>query len=410
MKKLLGAASIALVLLSATPALAETLETRVERLESRNAELEAAVQRNAASLAQQKARSEGESEPERLKPVTEGLTAAGLRGMISGLIEVEAYHASPYAGDNESDIVLATFELGIEAQINDWATATAALLYEQDETDLEVDVASIAIANEEASPFFLTAGQIYVPFGTFETNLVSDPLTLEIGEARETAVQVGFVAGDVLGSLYVFNGDRKIDGENQIGSWGANLGYAHEGDDRAWAFGAGYINDIGDSDTLQDATNDNRVAALEALIEEGIDTAGFSVDPTERVGGWTIHAAATFGAFNLIGEYLSATDDFDLDSLGFEDAGARPSAWNIEAGFAFPVMGRESVAAVAYQGTREALALELPEERWLLGWSIELFDRTSLSLEWAHDIDYSASDGGTGESADTITAQLAVAF
>ncbi|WP_242522981.1 LbtU family siderophore porin [Thiocystis minor] len=330
--------------------------------------------------------------------------------MISSLIEVEAYHASPYEGDNESDIVLATFELGIEAQINAWATATAALLYEQNETDLEVDVAYITIANEEASPFFLTAGQLYVPFGAFETNLVSDPLTLEIGEARETTVQVGFVAGDFLGSLYVFNGDRKIDGENQIGSWGANLGYAHEGDDRAWAFGAGYINDLGDSDTLQDATNANRVAALEALIEKGLDTSGFSVDPTERVGGWTINAAAAFGAFNLIGEYLSATDDFDRDTLGFEDAGAKPSAWNIEAGFTFPVMGRESVAAVAYQGTREALALELQKERWLLGWSIEIFDRTSLSFEWAHDIDYSESDGGTGESADTITAQLAVEF
>ena len=404
-------AAIALALVAQAPAFADSIEARLARLEAQNRAQE-------ATIAEQQARLEGT--PKRVKTLEDDLeqkragageveTGAWYRHIeIAGLIEVEAGYVSPSEGDSASDVRLATVELGIAAQVTNWVEAGVSLLYEQDETDLEVDVAYITLANPEASPVFLTAGQIYVPFGVYETNLVSDPLTLEIGESRESAIQLGVVQSDFSGSAYLFNGDNKVDGENQIGSWGANLGYAHEGDDRAWAFGAGYINDLGDSDTLQDATNANRVAALEALIEKGLDTSGFSVDPTERVGGWTISAAAAFGAFNLIGEYLSATDDFDRDTLGFEDAGAKPSAWNIEAGFTFPVMGRESVAAVAYQGTREALALELPKERWLLGWSIEIFDRTSLSFEWAHDIDYSESDGGTGESADTITAQLAV--
>ncbi|MBK1720862.1 LbtU family siderophore porin [Thiocystis violacea] len=408
MKKPLGTATIALLMASPAAVSAESLETRLERLESRTAELEANTQRQEPDPAERKARTEGE--PERLKPLSEELSASGLRQMIGGLIEVEAFHVSPYEGDDESDIVLATFELGISAQINHWVEATASLLYEQDETDLEVDVAYLSIANAEASPFFLSAGQLYVPFGSFETNLVSDPLTLEIGESRETALQVGFVAGDVLGSLYVFNGDNSIEGESTIGSWGANLGYAHEEQERAWAFGVGYINDLGDSDTLQDATNDNRVTALDAQLAEGMDTTGFNVDPTRRVGGWTLNASTAIGPFNLIGEYLSATDHFDVDSLAYRGAGAKPAAWNIEAGFSFPVLGRASVAAIAYQGTQEALALELPEERWLVGWSIALFEQTSLSFQWAHDRDYSESNGGTGESADTITAQLAVEF
>ncbi len=400
--------AIALALAVPATASAESMEERLQRLEARNAQLETTVTRHEQTLSERKAMTEGQ--PERLDPLTERLTGSGLRSMISGLIEVEANHVSPYDGKNESDITLATFELGISAQINNWVEATAALLYEQDETDLEVDVAFITIANTDASPLFLTAGQLYVPFGAFETNLVSDPLTLEIGETRETAVQVGFVFGDFLGSLYAFNGDNKIKGENKIGSWGANLGYAHEGDDRAWTLGAGYINDLGDSDTLGEAINENRVATLESIIEDGLDASGYSVDPRERVGGWTVNAGATLGQFSLIGEYLSATDDFDMDSLGFKDAGGKPSAWNIEAGFSFPVLGRESVAAVAYQGTREALALDLPESRWLVGWSVEVFDRTSVSLEWAHDSDYSKSDGGTGKSGDTLTAQLAVEF
>ncbi|WP_041446854.1 hypothetical protein [Thiocystis violascens] len=96
-----------------------------------------------------------------------------------------------------------------------------------------------------------------------------------------------------------------------------------------------------------------------------------------------------FGAFEIIGEYVSTTDDFDLDSLGFEDEGARLSAWNIEAGFTFPVMRCESVAAVAYQGTRETLALDFLKSAGCSTGRSEIFDRTSLSLEWARDIDYS---------------------
>ena len=322
---------------------------------------------------------------------------------IAGLIEVEASYLSPYEGGSESDIVLATAELGIRSQVNDWVEAGISFLYEQDETDLEVDTAYLTFANADVSPLFLTAGQVYVPFGVYETNLVSDPLTLEIGEARETALQLGFEHSGFSGSVYVFNGDNNVKGKDRIESWGANLGFAQDSDDWAWSVGAGYINDLGDSDSLHETINDIRVGAAE------LDPS-LSIDPTERTAGWTLNAAASFGPFSLIGEYLSAADDFDPISLEFKGEGARPSAWNIEAGYSFSLLGRESVAAVAYQGTREALALELPKERWLLGWSIEIFDRTSLGLEWARDRDYNTRDGGTGKSGDTFTAQLAVEF
>ncbi|MBK1731421.1 LbtU family siderophore porin [Thiococcus pfennigii] len=407
MKASVLAASVALALAAQAPAaFGETVEARLERLEAQNRALEATVRRHEATIAEQQAAMTGA--PERLQALEENLEDQGAAGAssagdwfrnieIAGLVEVEVGYVSPYEGDSESDIILATVELAISSQVNDWVEVGVAFLYEEDETDLEVDVAYITLANPDVSPVFLTAGQIYVPFGAYETNLVSDPLTLEIGETRETAAQLGFVHEEFFGSVYVFNGDNKIDGENEIGSWGANLGLAHEEEDRAWAFGAGYISDLGDSDSLHDLIYDNLAAV-------GID------DPSERTGGWTIHAMGALGPVSLIGEYLSATEEFDADALSFNGKGAKPSAWNIEAGYGFEVMGRESVAAVAYQGTREALGIELPKERWLVGWSVEIFDNTALSFEWAHDSDYGQSDGGTGKSADSFVAQLAVEF
>ena len=391
----------------ASAGFAESIEARLERLEAQNRALEETVRRHEATIAEQRAMTAGT--PERLEALEENLedkriaeegagAGAWFRNIeIAGLVEVEASYVSPYEGDSESDIILATVELAISSQVNDWVEVGVSFLYEEDETDLEVDEAYIRLANLDASPVFLTAGQIYVPFGTYETNLVSDPLTLEIGEARESAIQLGFVQGEFSGSVYAFNGDHKVDGDNEIGSWGANLGFAHEEEARAWAFGVGYISDLGDSDTLQD------------IIDENLDGVGID-DPSERTGGWTISAVGAFGPFSLIGEYLAATEEFDADALSFDGDGAKPSAWNIEAGYSFEVMGRESIAAIAYQGTREALGIDLPEERWLLGWSVEIFDNTALSFEWAHDSDYGESDGGTGESAESFVAQLAVEF
>jgi len=413
--------AIAMVLGAGTAgqATAQTLEERVRRLEQENREQAAAIDQQQRTIAEQKQQLEGS--PQRVERLEETLetkrdASAGLGGWferieIGGLIEVEGVYVDPYEGSSESDLVLATFEFGIAAQVTDWVEAMASLLYEQDETDLEVDLAMITIANPDVTPVFFTAGQFYLPFGAYETNLVSDPLTLEIGETRQTAAQLGFVYQGFSGSLYAFNGDNKVDGDDNINSWGGNLAYAQEREDLTWTVGAGYINDLGDSDTLQDSVTDNRAARQLEISELRPEEAEqFSLNPTERTGGWTANLALVYRGFNLIGEYLSATERFDPDSLSFKGKGAEPSAWTIELGYRFEVFGKESVAAVAYQGTSEAVNLELPETRWAVGWSIGLFDGTALSFEYAHDKDYGIRDEGTGNNANAFVAQLAVEF
>ncbi len=46
----------------------------------------------------------------------------------------------------------------------------------------------------------------------------------------------------------------------------------------------------------------------------------------------------------------------------------------------------------------------------MLGFSVGILDNTSLSFEWAHDKGYRAGDGGSAETADTLTVQLALVF
>jgi hypothetical protein len=255
-------------------------------------------------------------------------------------------------------------------------------------------VAVVTIANPEG-PWFVTAGQQYVPFGTYETNLVSDPLTLEIGETRESAVLAGIENNGFVGGLYIFNGDLDENGDSDIDSYGLFGGYSQESDNSSFAVNIGYISNIGDSDGLQDAIDDN--------------LAGGDFD--DQVGGVTVDALFATGPFVFIAEYTTATDSFDAGELGWGTGGAQPSAFNVEAGYNFMLAGKDATVAVGYQQTDEASALGLPEERIAAAISVGIMDNTTLSFEWAHDDDYSTSDGGTGEAGgDTVTGQLAVEF
>jgi hypothetical protein len=227
---------------------------------------------------------------------------------------------------------------------------------------------------------------MYVPFGNFETNMISDPLTLEISETQETALQVGFEAAGAYGSVFAFNGDtNEGGGDSQIEQFGANLGYTYEQEGFSLDVGISYMNSMGDSDGL------SGILEEEDMLE------------VDYVDGFGAYAVAAIGPFSLIGEYITALDDF-----GDEDD-SQPMAFSVEAGYTFDLSGMESTIALAYQGTDD-MAGNLPESRILASFGIGIFDGTNLAFEYAHDEDYDLSDGGTDESADIFTAQLAYEF
>jgi len=223
---------------------------------------------------------------------------------------------------------------------------------------------------------------------------------VELGETRESIAQVGFETDGWSGSIFVFNGDVDRDAEDQVEQYGANLGYSAEfGNSRNVNVGVAYISSLGDSDALQDI-----------LV---------TTNPGSYTGGVSAFASASACSWTFIGEYLTATEEFGVGTLAYNGDGAKPSAWNLEVDYSTHLFGLPTSFALAVQGTDEALALELPETRYLLAASAEVYENTSLSLEWANDKDYGTGDTattgggvitGTGESSDSVTLQLAVEF
>ncbi|MDH5407689.1 MAG: LbtU family siderophore porin [Gammaproteobacteria bacterium] len=306
---------------------------------------------------------------------------------VSGVMEVEYGSSEDYAGNSSSDIALATVELAFDAKIDKGVSMHVGLLHEEDDTPLEVDEGYIEMELGSAT---LTMGQLYVPFGSYETNVLSDPLTLEIGETRESVIMLGTSFGSINASAYIFNGDtQEASADDAAEQVGFSVSYASEGKDMSMDIGLDYISNVADSD--------------------GVTGALPGTDLVSYVPAQILHANLTFGPMHVIVEHLM-TDQFDASEVAFKGNGAEVTATNLEFGYDMKIGGKDATLGVAMQTTDEAVGLGLPKDKTLLALSVNLYEYTALTFEYATSNDYDVADGGTGESATSYTFQLAVGF
>ncbi len=315
---------------------------------------------------------------------------------LDGLVTIQGVYNQDYQDNDASDVIVHTAALGLTAQVNEWSTARISLIYEERLkgvlTPFGVDEAFITLGNSEETPVYLAIGQMYVPFGNFESNLVSYPLTYEVALTQEKAIQLGFESAGIYGSVYGFNGNTNDDNNDTIDHYGGNLGFARSSDNFSYDVGIGYINDIGDTIVIADVV------------------AGAPNTQYDYVDGLSTHLILNMGAFSFIGEYITALDEFQADHFTFAGHGAEIQVWNTEVAFSFNAMGKNLTLAAGYQATEESLALQLPQSRILAALTMALSDNATIGLEYALDEDYDQADGGTGEDAETATLQLAIEF
>jgi len=345
---------------------------------------------------------EGQGLPERVRRIEEkmeqkqeGLLAKWADKItLSGLIEAEACYEDydyddPTTDDEDSsDITLATVELGVDVDIIKHVKGHVLFLWEEDDTEpVDVDEGFITLDGEDVVPLYLNVGKLYVPFGNFESHFISDPLTLELGETRESALTVGYVNEWMDFSVSAFNGDIDETGEdNHIESYVANASFSVPQElisNFGIAGGVSYISNIGDSDNLQD----------EIVPPDGIK---------DYVGGFNAFLSISFmDKFFLECEYLGALDEFEAAELSFDGGKEfQPKTWNME--LAYAATDRLEVA-VKYEGGDD-LGDFLPEDQYGAAVSYGLFENTSLSLEYLH------GEFENDDKRDLITTQLAVEF
>lgn len=308
---------------------------------------------------------------------------------FSGAIEVEAGWSEDFEGGSESTVDLATAEFALEAELVDWAHGVMAIEWDGDEDKLTVDEAFINLGGTDEIPLGLQAGRYVLPFGIYDGNTVSDPLTKEAFETKDDAVMVGSVLGPLTFGVFAYNGEtNEGGGDSNVEQFGAAAGYVFENDAVMFEANIGYSSSIADSDRLQE--------------EYDMDA--------DYVGGVALQGSVRFGGAVFIGEYITALDDYESsDELTGEAISAKPSAYQLEAGYNFNLGGLASLASIGYSGSSNLGGI-LPENRMMAVLGVELGDGLGVNLEYAHDTDYDAGEGGTSEEADSVICQLYYEF
>ena len=317
----------------------------------------------------------------------------------SACIEVEAsyedynFHDPSERDTDTSDLVLATVEIGFDVDIAKHVKASLFFLYEEDDTEFDVDQGIITIDGADVVPLYVDLGKMYVPFGRFESHFIRDPLTLELGETNETAAVGGF-RNDLLElSVGVFNGDvdKTGKGSNHIDNYLASACFTFPETtvpDLDLTAGISWVSNIADSDGLQEK------------IEEAAEEAKKKATIKKHVDGFNAFIIASFqDRFFFNAEYLGAINHIEMDTLD-EGKSYKPEAWTIE--LACGVTDSLNLA-VCYEGSHDCDNF-LPKKQFGGVVSYELFKDTSIALEYLY---------GKFENKDTrhlMTTQLAIEF
>jgi hypothetical protein len=415
MRKSVVAASTFCVLVGSTawaqqaapPGELETLKGMVQEVISENRDLRRRVRElEAAMTKREQAAKEAAKESEPAKEVAKEPAKEAAKEPakatieLGGAIEVGVGWRRNFARVPGSDLNLETAEVDFEAKLLDWGRGVLAIEWDRDLDKLTVNEALVTLGGSERIPFYLTTGRGVVPFGISsgstvaakleDTLTLTDPLTIEVFDAKEDYVLLGVKTHGFTAGAYVFNGTtnrRGPTGEKRVEHFGAAVGYGMKNDTLSFAAGINMIDSVFDSDGL---------------------TEKFPEAQTFRkyAPGLGAHVRFGFRGFSLVAAYNAALREVEFRREETEvRARIQPSAWHIEGGYTTEIFGDKTYGALSYSHTHE-LAGAFSKTRKIATVARWLAEDIRVTFDYAYDEDYTRADGGTGRYSNAFTLRL----
>jgi hypothetical protein len=347
---------------------------------------------------------------------------------LSGKVEPIVTANRPYRGHSQGDINLGSAELDVAAILNENVEGFISIAYDESppadggprvsNSEFDLNLGFINIGNLERTPLYLTAGQLYAPYGRYSSAMVSAPLTMRLARNKTRPIIIGYKSQAEQGPFAAIYGFKSDTTYGKSGNGGINLGYMYGNGYFSGEVGASYVYSIADADGMQLTFYGNRD-----------NFGGFGSfrgsELVKQVPGMDAYGILRFDRYNLTAEWVGAINNFRAQDLSFNGSGARPSAGQLEAGATFKVFDKPASVGLGYQWSKDSLALGLPTQRYSGVFNISLWKDTVESLEYRHDIDFKQDQYGngasrpgtinvpiigTGGSSDTLLAQIGVYF
>ena len=350
---------------------------------------------------------------------------------ISGKAEPQVVINRPYTGKTDGDVTLGSSEIDFAAALNQNVEAYIAIAYDEsppsvgpriNNSAFNLNMGFVNIGNLDKTPLYFTAGQLYVPFGRYSSAMISAPLTMNMARTKSRPFIFGYKSQEDSGpfaAVYGYKSDTTL-GKSGVG--GLNLGYVFAKDDLSGEVGASYISSIDDSAGMQ------ITASVPGTTFGGFGSFTNGNEWVRKTPAVDIHGNIGIDRYNFAAEWLTTTEPFRAVDLSMNGRGAKPQSGQLEANMTFKAFDRPSSVGVGYQWSHDALALNLPLQRFIGVFNISIWKDTVESIEYRHDIDYAASQYangansslapfaqnlptvGSGKGSDTLSAQIGVYF
>lgn len=387
------------------------MRAQIEELRRQNEALSRRLQQMEQGVANQNARIQAqeqkiEEQASATSKFEEVMDKIGDRVSIHGSFDADLRFRGDYDSNDTSEIAIDSIKVEMEAELAEWAKALMVFKYEEHEVFL--DEGYLTLGATDDFPVFLKVGKMVTPFGDFRTYMLQDPFTQTLGEINDGTAAIGWSAGGFTASVFAFNGLDEVGDDAQINGVGAAVRYDYEEEDGlSFSVGAGIVNNLASAGGVRDAMPRSMTMWV-GEEEVVIDVEDAQLHDT--IAGLNLHAGVGYAGFGALVEYTTALDDFDARDVEFQGAGAQPSALNTELAYTMDIAGHETVFALGFQKTWEALALEFPEFRYSAAVAVGLIDGLTLTLEGFIDKDYDEGDGGTGDDGYGVTTRLSYEF
>jgi hypothetical protein len=320
------------------------------------------------------------------------------RIFLSGQIEMTGFIQKDATGHPNSDIDLTDTNLDFLMVIAPWIYGYIGIEYDNSldptysedriqNSRIHGDSIFVTIGDFTYCPWYLTLGQVYIPFGQYTTyNAIHDPLTKILFRTLSRIVQIGFYNDTLQCAAYVYKGSSHADSGHNINNYGINLGGHFQLKKLDATIAVGLIRNVADSIGMQAVFGDAFNGEDLHHVVPGINANG-----NFTLGNWTLLLA-----YNQVLRPFSERDT-TYSTNGTTFFGPKPQAFDIELAYAFKILKHASSIALSYTRSYEALAFNVPKERINMTWATYVYRGCLLSFEFNSDKLYDASNRVNGK-------------
>jgi Sec-independent protein translocase protein TatA len=252
--------------------------------------------------------------------------------ILSGTLDAQLGLYSPFFGRGNSDIDLTVANITALAGIGKWVTGFFSFDYNSlapnDLTPPQIgprvansriylDQGFMTIGNLKKFDGYASIGQMYLPFGQYNSYTINSPLTASLFTTSERPIVLGYSHSsgatelDVAG--YFYHGETSNSSRSSaINEWGINVDYIISQANWNGQLTFGYISNVADSEGMQ---LNGQLSQLCSLFGGFAFYCNRGTVLQHRVPGIDLYGSLTLGNYSFIAEYLTATRSFSPVTL-----------------------------------------------------------------------------------------------